>query len=190
MFNLSSVWKLLHGSGERRMTKFSVKSRPRPAKSRLFLESLEERTLLSLSFGPPVTLPVGVGPMAIVTADLNNDGKQDIVVLNQGLPFGSTSSVSALLGKGDGTFQPAVTTNLLAGARSVAAGDFNGDGKADLAIANDSQNVVEVLRGNGDGAFQSNHLTLTASGRPPSSSATSATTARSIWRSRIQASPW
>src|SRR5262249_54939299 len=104
MFNLSSVWKLLHGSGKRRMTKLSVKSRPRPAKSRLSLESLEERTLLSLSFGPPVTLPVGVSPMAIVTADLNNDGKQDIVVLNQGSPFGSTSSVSALLGKGDGTF--------------------------------------------------------------------------------------
>src|SRR5262249_2183635 len=146
------------------MTKLSVKSRPRPAKSRLSLESLEERTLLSLSFGPPVTLPVGVSPMAIVTADLNNDGKQDIVVLNQGSPFGSTSSVSALLGQGDGTFRPAVTTNLPAGARSVAVGDLNGDGKADLAIANDAQNVVEVLRGNGDGTFQSNPLILPAPG--------------------------
>ena len=50
----------------------------------------------------PVTRPVGVGPHHLVTADLNADGKQDVVVLNQRSPFGSMSSVSVLLGNGGG----------------------------------------------------------------------------------------
>ena len=59
-----------------------------------------------------------------------------------------------LLGNGDGTFQAAV--NYAAGSRpySVAVGDFNGDGKPDLAVANGSSNDVSVLLGNGDGTFQ------------------------------------
>ena len=36
----------------------------------------------------------------------------------------------------------------------MAVGDFNGDGKADLAVANYSDNSVSVLLGNGDGTFQ------------------------------------
>src|SRR5262249_1188880 len=142
--------------GERRRVSWRRPSRPRRSWGRFSLEPCEDRTLLSLSFAPPVTLPVRVSPLNIVTADLNNDAKQDLVGVNQGLAPNFRSSVSVLLGKGDGTFRPAVTTKVLAGARSVAVGDFNGDGKADLAIANDSQNVVEVLRGNGDGTFQSN----------------------------------
>jgi hypothetical protein len=47
-------------------------------------ESLEVRTLLSLGFAPAVTSPVGLRPQSVETADLNTDGKQDIVVLNQG----------------------------------------------------------------------------------------------------------
>jgi hypothetical protein len=65
-----------------------------------------------------------------------------------------------LLGNGDGTFQPAITTNLPVQANSVAAGDFNRDGKLDLVLTNRSNNTVEVLRGNGDGTFQSNPLIL------------------------------
>ena len=37
---------------------------------------------------------------------------------------------------------------------SVAVGDFNGDGKADLAVANDGSDTVSVLLGNGNGTFQ------------------------------------
>jgi hypothetical protein len=113
---------------------------------------------------------VGVSPEAIVTADLGN-GHQDIVVLNTGQAPDSQSSVSVVLGNGDGTFRSAVTTNVLAGGRfalagahCVAVGDFNGDGKADLAVADPTQNVVEILRGNGDGTFQSNPLILHAPG--------------------------
>ena len=79
----------------------------------LTLEALENRTVLS--FVPPVTLPVGVQPRAVTVADFNNDGKPDLAVVNQG-PFStstSQSSLSVLLGNGNGSFQPAVTTDVL-----------------------------------------------------------------------------
>ncbi len=59
-----------------------------------------------------------------------------------------------LLGNGDGTFGPPV--NFAAGLRpkSVAVGDFNGDGKLDLAVVNRDSNNVSVLLGNGDGSFR------------------------------------
>jgi hypothetical protein len=62
--------------------------------------------------------------------------------------------VSVLLGKGDGTFQTAVNYGAGTGAYSVAVGDFNHDGKPDLAVANYGSNNVSVLLGKGDGTFQ------------------------------------
>jgi hypothetical protein len=95
----------------------------------------------------------------VATADLGN-GHQDIVVLNQGQFPDRVSSVSVLLGNGDGTFQPAITTGVLPGATSLAVGDFNGDGKPDLAVVSGLDNSVEILQGNGDGTFQSNPLII------------------------------
>src|SRR5262249_26368997 len=99
----SYLAKLLRGGGRKQAP---VR---KPMSSRLSLESLEDRTLLSASFAPAVTLPVGQAPGSMVTADLNNDGKQDIVVLNTGLPPDFQNSVSVLLGNGDGTFRRAIT---------------------------------------------------------------------------------
>jgi len=60
-----------------------------------------------------------------------------------------------LLGNGDGTFQAAVNYPVETAPNSVAVGDFNGDGKPDLAVANSgSGGPVSVLLGNGDGTFQ------------------------------------
>jgi hypothetical protein len=123
------------------------------------MERLEDRDMLTVSFAPALTLPVGLRPESIVTADLGN-GHQDIVVLNQGQLPDRISSVSVLLGNGDGTFQPAITTSVLAGATSLAVGDFHGDGKPDLAIVSGLNNSVEILQGNGDGTFQSNPLVI------------------------------
>jgi hypothetical protein len=151
---LSKVWR------ERRKRSWRPPSHPRRSWDRFSLEPCEDRTLLSASFGTPVTFPVGLQPGAAVTADLRGDGKQDIVVLNQGQFPDRVSSVSVLLGNGDGSFQPAITTNLLPGATSLAVGDFNRDGKPDLAITSGLTNSVEILRGNGDGTFQANPLII------------------------------
>jgi uncharacterized protein (TIGR03437 family) len=64
----------------------------------------------------------------------------------------NSPTVSVLLGNGDGTFQAAV--NYSAGYSSVVVGDFNGDGKADLAVTNLNSPNVSVLVGKGDGTFQ------------------------------------
>jgi hypothetical protein len=150
-----SLTKLFRDTGRRTGT--TVR---KPARCRLTLEALEERSLLSASFGPPVTLPVGLRPNSVVTGDLNGDGKQDIVVLNEGEFPDRVSSVSVLLGTGDGTFVPAATTSLLPGATSAAVGDFNRDGKADLAVTSGLNDAVEILQGNGDGTFQANPLII------------------------------
>ena len=60
-----------------------------------------------------------------------------------------------MLGNGDGTFQPAQRFSVgAAESESLAAGDFNGDGKIDLVVANAGTNNISVLLGNGDGTFQ------------------------------------
>ena len=62
--------------------------------------------------------------------------------------------MSVLLGNGDGTFQPQVTYAVGSTAHAIVAGDFNGDGRTDLAVANQAGDTVSVLLGNGDGTFQ------------------------------------
>src|SRR5208337_722152 len=59
-----------------------------------------------------------------------------------------------LAGPGMSSFQPQQTYGTGLATASVASGDFNGDGIADLAVANNGDNTVSVLLGNGDGTFQ------------------------------------
>jgi hypothetical protein len=86
-------------------------------------------------------------------ADVNHDGKPDVIAAGFTQPSGT---VSVLLGKADGTLQPAVTYQSGAQtgwAAAVAIADMNGDGKLDLVVANYANNAA-VLLGNGDGSFQ------------------------------------
>src|SRR5438128_89154 len=99
----------------------------------------------------------GAGSWSVAAGDFNGDGKPDLAVANYGQPFSSPpieGNLSVLLGNGDGTFQAAVNYGAGAKRSSVAVGDFNGDGKADLAVANSGTNNISVLVGNGDGTFQ------------------------------------
>ena len=81
--------------------------------------------------------------------DFNGDGALDLAVANY-----ASDSVSVLLGKGDGTFQPPARYGVGAYPFSVAVGDFNGDGKPDLAVAKYYSAKVSILSGKGDGTFQ------------------------------------
>ena len=95
------------------------------------------------------TFAAGNSPAAVITADLNGDGRLDLAVVNQ-----TDITVSILLGKTDGTFQPQVTYPTGASPNAIFAADFNGDGHLDLAITNSQANTVSILLGNGDGTFQ------------------------------------
>ncbi len=105
------------------------------------------------SFQVPPSFAVGISPESVAVADLNGDGIPDLVVANSGGYF-DNGSVSVLLGNGDGSFRPARSFAVGSFPRSVAVGDFNGDGIPDLAVANSGSNNVSVLLGNGDGSFQ------------------------------------
>jgi hypothetical protein len=104
------------------------------------------------TFGAGDTYSTGApfGGTNLATGDFNRDGILDLAVTNE---MGST--VSILLGNGDGTFQTHADypTDTYPGA--IVTGDFNGDGKLDLAIVNtDANTTVSVFLGNGDGTFQ------------------------------------
>ncbi|RDJ93325.1 VCBS repeat-containing protein, partial [Lacticaseibacillus rhamnosus] len=88
----------------------------------------------------------------VAIADVNGDGKPDVIVANS-----VTGSVSVLLGNGDGTLQAPFTSPIPNGGDygvSGAVADGNGDGKPDLVTAGNSEGNVGVLLGNGDGTFQ------------------------------------
>ena len=80
-------------------------------------------------------------PGAIVTADFNGDGQPDLAVSEpcEALPgcnTQSTGNVKILLGRPDGTFFVASTVAVSNLPTALATGDFNGDGKIDIAVAN------------------------------------------------------
>jgi hypothetical protein len=105
-----------------------------------------------------VSTQVGFGARSVAIADVNGDGKPDIVVANA--CGGCTNGVGVLLGNGDGTFQPVATYETLSGPFSIAVADVNGDGKPDLVVAYfccwklSHDGAVGVLLGNGDGTFR------------------------------------
>jgi len=118
-----------------------------------------------LKFVDAATVPSGgVNGTFVAIADLNRDGKQDMIVGDECASEGCTTggAVSILLGNGDGTFQAAVPYSSGGfGNVSIAIADVNGDGLLDLVVANQlgcqgcDGGGVSVLLGNGDGTFQS-----------------------------------
>lgn len=92
------------------------------------------------------------GTLTVTVADINGDGAPDIITANG---FTGGQGVSLLFNNGDGSFKPARSIVATGSPTFVAVADFNGDGKADLAVANGpNTTTVTLLLGNGDGTFQ------------------------------------
>jgi hypothetical protein len=106
-------------------------------------------------------VPVTTGPFSVVAADFNGDGKPDLAVTTIGFsssPYAPSSTVTVLLGQGDGHFVPQ-TVLPVPNTGQLLVGDFNGDGKPDLALAGystkDHTQVLSLLLGEGNGDFPS-----------------------------------
>ncbi len=103
----------------------------------------------------------GNTPYFTATAALRGAGQPlDLVTANY-----NSSTISVLLGNGNGTFQAPVTYAVGSNPIAVAIGDLTGNGKLDIAVANYGSNTVSVLLGNGDGTFQS-PVTYTVGSNP------------------------
>jgi hypothetical protein len=100
---------------------------------------------------PNSPFAVGSAPTTVTNVDFDNDGNMDLAAQNS-----SSNNVSVLLGDGDGDFQKAPNSPFAVGSTpsSVISADFNGDGKADLAVTNQNSRSVSVLLGDGTGDFQ------------------------------------
>jgi hypothetical protein len=108
------------------------------------------------TFVTGTSFPTGQSPWSLAVADLNGDGRLDVVAANRGQPLESTpgSTASVLLGNGDGTLGPKTDFDTGMVPVSVAVKDLNGDGHPDLAVTCWWVGAVSVLFGNGNGTFQ------------------------------------
>lgn len=100
------------------------------------------------------SLAAGPAPMSLALADLNHDGRLDLLVGNYNAEVPGRTGVAVELGNGDGTFQKLVRYDSADAALSIAVGDFNRDGKLDVAVADFTAKSAHLLLGNGDGTLQ------------------------------------
>jgi len=111
------------------------------------------------TFAPGVEYSLGAasGTVTLSLGDFNGDNRTDVVVSIDG--GGAPGQEVVFLGKGNGTFQAAKASAGVWTPGSAAVGDFNGDGKLDLAVVDTCEvcpnpETVSILLGNGDGTFQ------------------------------------
>jgi hypothetical protein len=107
-------------------------------------------TVLPLGFAPQQTFEAGPNPQAAAVGDFNGDGKPDLVVTNAGFSAFPENTVLVLLNTTPtrGTTATFTAPQSFATGQdpvSVVVGDFNGDGKPDLAVANKTDNTVSVF---------------------------------------------
>ncbi len=104
------------------------------------------------TFQTPVAYAAGSVNVDVTLADVNHDGNPDIEIANNG---GTAAALIVLLGKGDGTFNPAAGYYVSPAFAHVLVADFNGDGNPDVAGMNGLQffDTMTIALGKGDGTF-------------------------------------
>jgi FG-GAP-like repeat/Cep192 domain 4/Abnormal spindle-like microcephaly-assoc'd, ASPM-SPD-2-Hydin len=169
----SSQLEILHGNGDGTFqpgTYYTISSQPESVYSLavgdvngdgnldIVVASYQDASVAVLlgkgdgTFQPPVNYSTPIGPYYVGLGDFNGDHTLDILTLEVS---GECRCLSVLLGNGDGTFQePAITTVLPRPAGAIGIGDFNGDGKLDVAAAESTAYAVDIFLGNGDGTFR------------------------------------
>lgn len=120
------------------------------------------------TFGTPTILPIDGTIQAIGVGDFIGNGKVDIAVMTAVAGTSNLHVVSIFENDGSGNFSPgpSISESGLDPVSMVVA-DFNGDGKADLAIANSGDNTVTILLNAGNGTFM--QLASPSTGSSPSS---------------------
>jgi FG-GAP-like repeat/Abnormal spindle-like microcephaly-assoc'd, ASPM-SPD-2-Hydin len=132
--------------------------------------SISAASAQTYTFGQ-ATLPTGVVlPSAVATADLNGDGKLDLVVTSL-----QNSTVTVFMGQPDGSFTATFSSATGFNPSALLLADINGDGNLDIVVANENcvffghvgitaceDGSVSILLGNGDGTFQPHQDFLTA----------------------------
>ena len=127
----------------------------KPARRRAAVEALEGRQLLTVAFQPAKIVYQGF-PGEVQAGDFTGDGRPDLVIGDQN-PNEGTSTLLILPNRGNGTFGAPIKVPGVSEFYSFAVGDFNGDGKLDIAysVPYDAPNpqALYVLPGRGNGTF-------------------------------------
>lgn len=107
----------------------------------------------ALTMASSMTLPGGQS--GIVAADINHDGKIDLVANTPNESTGNGGTFTVYFGNGDGTFTtgPATPYSTQVAPFAVAAGDFDGDGNVDLVATDTNGEETEIFYGDGKGNF-------------------------------------
>jgi len=104
------------------------------------------------SFGGPASYPAGRRPRELTANDFNGDGLKDLIAID---PSSTTTNLSVVLGRGDGTFAPPVISYSrgFSSAESMAIGDFDEDGFLDVVTGSGDSTGRTIFIGRGDGSF-------------------------------------
>lgn len=105
-------------------------------------------TVVPAQFIPATSYQFGGAPQAVALADVNGDGRLDLIIGDL-----YSNAVSVRLGNGDGTFSDPAYYPTVHQPQAVVAGDLNGDGRCDFVVANNSANSITVFTNQGNGTF-------------------------------------
>ena len=114
----------------------------------LLLGAASSLLYAQLDFAGRRDLPIGATPHGIVVADINSDGKKDILAAN-----GSSNSFSILLGAGSGVFKPETRKTTSGFPNALVVANFNADAIPDVVVACFTGDMFQFFPGNGTGGF-------------------------------------